>query len=80
MREEIKCNFKTKFSQNLSCPLPNCDELDRQDHVLVHSDPQLIDSNGAQNLYNKIFSLDPEENLNAVRMLEKTLICQRTSC
>ena len=66
----VKTNFKAFFNDDLNCPVPGCSGIDNQSHLLDHCDEQI---ENREIFYSKLFSLNPEENLEVIKLLVKSM-------
>ena len=66
----VKTNFKAFFNDDLNCPVPGCSRIDNQSHLLDHCDEQI---ENREIFYSKLFSLNPEENLEVIQLLVKSM-------
>ena len=69
---EAKRNFRTKYTNNLKCAQPLCDEEETQEHLLQHVElPK--DCGPTSLLFDKLFSSDPEDNQMVAKLLQKAI-------
>ena len=68
-------NFKTYYKDDLECPLPDCSAIDNQVHLLEHTEDNI---EKPEDLYRKLFSLNPDDNLQVIRLLVSAMDKRKT--
>ena len=67
---EVKTNFKNYYKDDLECLFADCSAIDSQVHLLEHSDENI---ENPEEFYRKLFSLNPDDNLQVIRLLVSTM-------
>ena len=72
---DVKTNFKTYYKDDLECPFPDCLAIDNQVRLLEHTDDNI---ENPEDFYRKLFSLNPDDNLQVIRLLVSSMDKRKT--